>query len=198
MKRTLISIIGALALIVAAPAVAFAHVVVTPNQAAVGDRVLFDVSVPNEKQVAVTSIKLVIPKGLQDVQPTVIAGWDIHIGGGNDTVTDITWTGTIPTGQRADLFLKAQMPASVTQLDWKAYQTYADGTVVHWDQKPAASGSDDTGTSGPYSVTKVIDDLHAPAANTEQDSRVTLAFVLSTTALALSVVGLFAQRKRVH
>ncbi|MEJ0073382.1 MAG: hypothetical protein WDN27_04880 [Candidatus Saccharibacteria bacterium] len=58
-------------------------------------------------------------------------------------------------------------------------------TVVHWDQKPAGGG-DATGNAGPYSVTKVMNDLSSStsAENTSSDSnRATLALVLSIAAL---------------
>lgn len=181
------------------PTLAFAHVVVTPNEANVGARTVFTVSVPNEKEVAVKSIKLAIPSGLQDVQPNVLAGWKITTSTDKaGDVTAITWTGTIPVDQRADLVFKAQAPASTTELDWKAYQTYADGTVVNWDQKPTADEKDDdSSNSGPYSVTRVVNDLDT---NTDTPARTdrndTLALALSIVAVILSVGGLFLRRKR--
>lgn len=155
------------------PALVAAHVVVTPTQAGIGDDVTFSVSVPNEKAVAVTELKLVVPAGLGELAPTVKPGWQIQTdtsgNGDSAVVTAIIWSGSsIPTGLRDDFTFRAQVPAKATQLTWKAYQTYADGTVVSWDQKPA--GSDDAdGTSGPYSVTKVVNDL-APATTPSANS----------------------------
>jgi len=200
MKKLLAGILAAAATVLALPAVAFAHVVVTPNQASVGDRVLFTVSVPNEKEVAVSSVKLDIPTGVEDVQPNVIAGWGITTEKDSDgNVTSITWTGTIPVGQRADLVFKAQTPAKATELDWKAYQTYADGSVVHWDQKPSTEGDkdDDSSDTGPYSVTQVVDDLSSDTATTTgNSSKQDLAFVFSIAALALSLGSLFLRRRK--
>jgi uncharacterized protein YcnI len=200
MKRFLTSIAASLAILFAVPAIAFAHVVVTPNHSSIGTRVLFNVSVPNEKQVPVTSIKLDIPSSLQDVQPDVIAGWDIATAtDSKNNVTSITWTGNVPVGQRADLNFKAQLPATAAQIDWKAYQTYADGTVVSWDQKPSASAKDDdAGTSGPYSVTKVTNDLNSKTStnnSANNSSKTTLAFVFSIVALVLSAGSLFIRRR---
>lgn len=199
MKKLVMGIAAVLVTVLVMPAIAFAHVVVTPDHAAVGEHVLFTVSVPNEKTVAMSSLKLTIPSGLTDVQPDVTAGWNITTAtDGRDNITSITWTGTIPVGQRADLSFKAQAPAAAGELDWKATQTYADGSVVHWDQNPAATN--DSSNAGPYSVTKVVNDLSnnstnsAPAKN--GSSQATLALVLSVTALALSISGLFLRRKR--
>lgn len=187
----------AIATFVALPAMAFAHVVVTPNRVAIGANTMFNVSVPNEKQVAVTSVKLNIPSGVQNVQPDAVAGWDITTAhGDNNTVTSITWTGNIPVGQREDFKFKAQAPANDTNLDWKAYQTYADGTTVNWDQNPT---NDKTvkNNAGPYSVTKVVNDLKQTTRTRHNtDSTASLALALSIAALALSVGALALGRRK--
>ena len=196
MKKQMITSGMAALAILALPAVAFAHVIVTPNQAGVGEELVFNVSVPNERNVAVSSVKLDIPKGVDEVTPTMIPGFTITTTGSTDNITSITWSGSIPVGQREGFSFGAQVPATATQLDWKAYQTYADGTIVHWDQKPA--GSDDAvGTAGPYSVTKVVNDLSSTASSTgtASSSRETLALVFSVAALVLSIGGLFLRRR---
>lgn len=178
------------------PGVASAHVVVTPKQAAVGDHVLFSISVPNEKEVAVSSVKLAIPAGLENVQPNVLAGWDISTTTDNDTVTSITWTGTIPAGQRADLIFKAQAPAKASELDWKAYQTYADGTAVSWDQKPVSNpADDDSSNTGPYSVTNVVNDLGS-TTKTDSNNLSIFSIILSIFAVLLSVAAILIRKRK--
>ena len=44
------------ALLLTRPAIASAHVIVTPNQAGVAAELTFNISVPNEQQTAVTSL----------------------------------------------------------------------------------------------------------------------------------------------
>jgi uncharacterized protein YcnI len=156
----------------------------------VGDELTFSVSVPNEKAVAMTSLKIDIPYGMANVTPTVKAGWTIKTDGSPD-ITSITWSeGAIPVDQREDFTFGAQVPGKATDLDWKAYQTYTDGTAVRWDQKPA--GSDDaTGNGGPYSVTKVTNDLTVSANTTKSsdpahgwfDAFTIFAFVMALAAL---------------
>ncbi|HVV25709.1 MAG TPA: DUF1775 domain-containing protein [Candidatus Saccharimonadales bacterium] len=200
MKKIIVGLATAAVTVIALPAVAFAHVVVTPNQAGVGASTLFNVSVPNEKQVAVSSLTLDIPKGVQNVQPDALAGWDITTAADSaGNVTAITWTGTIPVGQREDFKFKAQAPASAANLDWKAYQTYADGTVVSWDQNPAVSGKAVKNNVGPYSITKVVNDLSSGANNSGgsgTSTTATLALALSIAALILSIGGLFLGRRK--
>jgi uncharacterized protein YcnI len=192
-SSSIISVIAVLLL----PAVAFAHVVVTPSQVGVAERAIFSVSVPNEKRVAVTSIKLNIPKGVDDVLPTTTSGWTITTSSNHDNVKAVTWTGNIPVGQREDFTFSAQAPAAATNLSWKAYQTYADGTVVRWEQNPA-NGKDVKNNVGPYSITKVVNDLSSSSAKSDDSNSntATLAFVFSIVALALSLGNLFLRRKK--
>jgi hypothetical protein len=56
-----------------------------------------------------------------------------------ERVSEISWTGgNIPAGQRDEFLFSAQAPASSTTIPWKAYQTYADGSVVAWDASAKA------------------------------------------------------------
>lgn len=202
-KRLLVGVVVSVAAISLIPAAAFAHVVVTPAQAGVGERLVFHVSIPNEKQVAVTNLKLTIPEGVTSVMPTSINGWTITTTmnsiSKDPEVATIVWSdGIIPVGQRQDFSFSAQVPAKAAELDWKAYQTYADGTIVHWDQKPTENGKVD-GNAGPYSVTHVADDLKAnstDAANDNQAPGNTLAIVISIVAVILSIGSLLLRKRR--
>lgn len=175
--------------------VAEAHVVVTPNRANVATSQVFSVSVPNEKDVPVTELRLVLPSGLAEVSPTVKAGWTIDVKKDGDTVTEIDWSGgNIPAEQRDDFTFGAQVPGSASTLTWKAYQTYQDGSVVSWDKDPATiSGDDAVGDSGPYSVTSVIDDLTGTSSS--QTSPLWLGVVSVVLAAIAVLLGI---RPRKH
>ena len=199
-KRLLATLMTITAMLVT-PAVAFAHVIVTPGQAGIAQELTFNISVPNEQQTPVVNLKLDIPGAVTNVVPTAKAGWTISTNdNGNATdpvINAIVWSqGSIPVGQREDFSFSAQVPAKATNLDWKAYQTYADGTVVHWDQKPAGS-DDSTGNAGPYSVTKVIDDLKAPTtpATDKSTGNDTLPLIFSLAAILISVGSLLIRKK---
>ncbi len=186
--------------LVAMPAVATAHVTVKPAQAGIGSYQTFTTNVPVEKNMPTVGIRLVIPAGLQYVQPNVKPGWTIDekTSGGGDfpTITEISWTGgSIPAGQRDEFNFAAQVPAKATSLDWKAYQTYADGSVVSWDQNP--TGKEDDGST-PYSITKVVNDLTPKGASSSTDntkSNDTLGLVFGIIAILISVGGVLSRRK---
>ena len=192
----LLSRIGATLALVLIPAVASAHVVVTPKQAGIGESVDFSTSVPNEKDQPVIALKLLIPAGLKEVSPNVKPGWTVTVTPADtdgDGVTEIDWTGgSIPVNERDEFVFSAQVPASPTTLQWKAYQTYADGSVVHWDQAPVGDSDDANGAAGPYSQTKIVDDLNVKPAHNYDD----LALGLASGALVLSVVAVGLSRRR--
>jgi uncharacterized protein YcnI len=210
-KLTTISIsVASLLTIFAIPA--FAHVIVYPHQVGVAATQDFTVNVPNEKDNPVVSVKLLLPDGLSSVVPYVVPGWTISTksSGSDDnaTVTEIDWSGgSIPGGQAEKLGFIAQVPGKPTTLNWKAYQTYSDGTVVSWDIDPATmknlsdaqqDAMADKENKGEYSTTQVVNDLTGsgtmtPPANTTTMTDNTkhdyLPIGLSIAALALSVVA---------
>ena len=168
-------------------------------------------SVPVEKAVATTAVRIVMPTGLEYVTPTVKPGWSIEVKkegeGEGAKVTEISWNGgTIPAGQRDDFTFSAKAPTKTGSLQWKVYQTYQDGVVVAWDKSAAdqpkkTDGSPDFSTSGPYSETEVIDDLNVPAESSHEhgqqvprpDNRWPLA--LSIAAIGVSVLALSRSKK---
>ncbi len=194
LKKVFVGIV--LGLTVFLPGTAYAHVIVTPSQARIAQDLVFNVSVPNERQVPVSSIKLLIPSGITDVTPTTKTGWAITTSSDKDSeVTSITWSGSIPAGQRQDFSFGAQAPGQATELDWKAYQTYADGTVVNWDQKPAG-GDDSVGDTGPYSVTSVKDDLaHSSNNDILKSNNQSGPYIIAGLALLVALAA-FANTKK--
>ncbi|HRH31118.1 MAG TPA: YcnI family protein [Candidatus Paceibacterota bacterium] len=165
-----------------------AHVTVKPNQAGIGAYQTFTVNVPVEKDIPTVGVRLVIPEGVASVTPNVKPGWRVTVKKDSNAedakVTEITWTGgSIPVGQRDEFAFSAKTPATETKLNWKAYQTYRDGTVVAWDQD--AGTLDETAENvGPYSTTTIINDL-APV-----EKKGNGALAMSIIALVLAAAGL--------
>jgi uncharacterized protein YcnI len=190
---------------------AFAHVIVRPAEVGVAAFQTFTIGVPNERENPTVGVKLLIPKGVAHVSPNVKPGWNIEIkrtGSGEDAlVTEIDWMGgSIPVGQRDDFLFSAQVPAEETTLQWKAYQTYSDGTVVSWDQSPDTKLSEveqekrERENLGSYSQTDVINDLATSKKSVAVESDLPsrndkLPTVLSVVALVLSVMS-FAMQVR--
>jgi uncharacterized protein YcnI len=179
---------------------AYAHISVKPTTVGVGSYQTFTVGVPLEKDQPTTTVRLVIPEGLENVTPNVKPGWKIELkkaGEGDEAkVTEIVWTeGEIPPGQRDDFLFSAKTPAKESALQWKAYQTYKDGTIVSWDQAPKESkDAADEGpeNTGPYSVTKIVNDLTNATPETENkiNNQSSVTTIVPYAALLLSAISL--------
>ena len=135
------------ALMLAVPAVAFAHVTVRPAQSKPAAEERYTVRVPTEGQVATTSLQLEIPAGVTvtDVPPTEGASPEVKKVG--DCIVSITWKKEIPPRQTAEFTFTARNPGSGEQITWKARQNFADGTSRDWTpgtklvSNPAPSGA---------------------------------------------------------
>ena len=188
-----------LAVVASSVGIASAHVVVKPSFVGVASFQAFDTSVPNEKDVATTSLRLIVPDGLKYVSPTVKPGWTVTSktsgSGESATVTELDWSGgSIPAGQRDDFTFSAQAPAAPTTLMWKAYQTYANGQVISWDQSPDSKNLDNEGVT-PYSRTDVINDLAAPTSQpSAKPQSLAGAYALGGSALLVSIAALLRRR----
>ncbi|MBP6859222.1 MAG: DUF1775 domain-containing protein [Candidatus Magasanikbacteria bacterium] len=180
----------------------FAHATVKPATTGVGKFQNFVLGAPSEKPIATVGIRLVLPDGLNHVTPNVKAGWKITTKketiNNEQKITEIIWTGgTIPTEMRDEFLFSAQVPSKATALNWKVYQTYADGSVVAWDKDPSLSHSDtmeeEQENTGPYSKTEVIDDLIATTTNnslieTSENKEARIAVWLSAAAVLIALV----------
>jgi uncharacterized protein YcnI len=203
--------------------IASAHVTVKPEEVGISKYQTFTVSVPNEKETPTTGVRLIIPQGLEHVSPNSKPGWNIEIkkigvsmkgeilntgekAPDPETVTELIWTGgSIPEGQRDEFLFSAKVPAGEGEIIWKAYQTYADGEIVAWDQDPNASKPTDEGTdehgSNPFSVTQVVNDLKKiddeAEIKLEDKEETQLPVLMSALAVILSgfAIGIALRRK---
>lgn len=139
MKRLLfvISVVLGLGAMVAMSAPAWAHVVVSPEVVTAGDYETLTVSVPTEKEVPTTKIRVEVPEGflLSGVQP--VPGWEHSFEEKGGVVTAVTFSGgEIRPREFQQFLLQAQAPEEPGEYPWKAFQTYEDGSVVEWSVAP--------------------------------------------------------------
>lgn len=182
-----------------------AHVSVTPNKVGIASSQDFTVNFGIEKDIPTTEIRLVIPEGVENVSPYIKPGWKIDVkksGHGEEAkITEITWKdGSVQPGFRETFQFKAQVPPEEGTVKWKAYQTYADGSVQTWDQEPMTGMSDKQNEEmektgkGPYSETKIINDLRLKPEKKEKNDATSIT--LSIVALVLSIVTFTRQQIR--
>lgn len=180
-----------------------AHVSIQPNEAVAGYTVS-SVHVPNEKDVATTGVRIVVPEGVDVHGVMPVSGWshtekregmrktatdeDGHQEEREGRITEIIWTGgKIGAGEFMEFPLSVQYSGAVQNITWKAYQTYADGEVVPWD------GSDEKHPAPMVTVAKQVSgDAMAKGAlaSTSSEQSVWMsvgALLVSVTALAVSL-----------
>ncbi|MEW8970984.1 MAG: YcnI family protein [Mesobacillus sp.] len=143
MKKLLtltISMIGAIILFVG---VASAHVTVQPQETSQGSYEFFTVRVPSEKEdVQTTKVEVKFPEEVNITRFETKPGWTYEVQK-DDTgkITSATWT-TEGEGLTGSEFVQFTMQGKVgdeaTEIIWKAYQTYSDGSVVEWVGAPDA------------------------------------------------------------
>jgi uncharacterized protein YcnI len=185
---------------------------VKPAQVGVGAYQTYVVSVPTEKDIPTVSVRLLVPAGLEHVSPTVKPGWTVKLVHGEPiaaeepgeeaeaAVTEIIWTGSIPAEFRDEFTFSAKAPTTETNITWKAYQTYRDGSVVNWDLAPGEEEKEnaDGSESGPASITKIVNDLQPAPQQPQMPSKTknTDALVVSMVAVVLSVLAIYMARRR--
>jgi uncharacterized protein YcnI len=126
-------------LTLALSAPAWAHVVISPEEVAAGDYATLTVSVPTEKEVPTTKVRVEVPDGfiVSGVQP--VPGWDYSFEEDGGLITAVTWSGgEIKPKEFQQFLLQAQTPEEPGDYPWKASQTYQGGSVVEWTGPPEA------------------------------------------------------------
>jgi uncharacterized protein YcnI len=139
MKRLSFVVSGVLGVgaMLAVSAPAWAHVVVSPEKVTAGDYETLTVSVPTEKEIPTTKIRVEVPEGflLSGVQP--VPGWEHAFEEDGGVVTAVTFSsGEIRPREFQQFLLQAQAPEEPGEYPWKAFQTYEDGSVVKWTGPP--------------------------------------------------------------
>ncbi len=132
--------------------IASAHVTVMPNSTTQGSYEKFTVRVPTEKDVPTVKVEVKFPVDsvtISRFEPK--PGWTYALAkDASGKITGVTWTATgdgLSSTEFGDFNMQGKVADAATQIVWKAYQTYKDGSVVEW---VGAEGSDK-----PASVTAV-------------------------------------------
>jgi len=149
--RILIALAAVAALYVgsaAQPPTAWAHVHASSDNAVRGAMALVTFQVPNESDTgaATTALTITLPN-VASARTESMPGWTARLDrdAASGAVHSVTWTAAPNGGIAADQFalfrLSVKLPATDT-VSFPATQTYADGTVVKWDQPPLPDGGE--------------------------------------------------------
>ncbi len=135
--------------------VAWAHVVVSPEEVPANEFQKLVVSVPTEKDIPTTGVRVEVPEGftVSRVQPA--PGWEYELEEDGGVVRAITWSGgELGATEFQEFAIQARTPEEPGEYAWRAFQTYADGSVVEWTGPPEEEAEEE---SGPASVVEVVE-----------------------------------------
>ena len=202
------------------PAAAQAHIQVTPSAVAPGDAVKFTVLVPGERDSETVKVELQMPSALLPFSYADPAGWKRSlVKAGDGAVERVVWTGRAPSDGFTEFALLAGTPEKAGELQFKALQTYADGTVVRWigapgsenpaavvlvDASAAKQNAGGESSEGEGGTPPARDPATArPGAGTapqpfseDDDGGSTLAIILGAAGLVLGLIALIVALRR--
>jgi uncharacterized protein YcnI len=206
------AIIGASSLlaVVALAGTAFAHIGITPGSVPAGSAAELTFRVPNEEATAATvevQVKIPTDHPIAQLLAKPVPGWQVTVqsitlatpvttddGTFSTAVSLVTWTGgKILPGQYQDFSVSADpLPTGVSQLVFKAIQTYSNGDIVRWIDvpqpgEPAPDHPAPILTVTPAGATAGAPEGTGTAAGT---SSYTIPIALSAAALAAGLLGL--------
>lgn len=153
----------------AAPA--SAHVHASSDNPVRGGHAIVTFSVPNESPTgaATTALAVALPD-VASASTETMPGWTASLDrdAASGTVHSVTWTaardGGIPADQFALFRISVQLPDADT-VSFPATQTYADGTVVKWDQPPLPGGGEPDHPAPSLALTPGSPQHHHPTAH---------------------------------
>jgi uncharacterized protein YcnI len=132
-KRLSKVLLLAVFLTLATTGLAWAHVEVSPEEVPAGEYEKMVVTVPTEKEVPTTEVRVEVPEGfvVSGVQP--VPGWEHEFEEEGGVVTAVVWSGgEIGPREFQEFALQAQTPEEAGEFSWEATQTYEDGSTVEW------------------------------------------------------------------
>jgi len=157
LRKRIIAAAAAFVLFLTAALPVSAHVTISPQEAVPGSYTVFTVRVPSEKEGTETiAVRVVFPEGVSITRFEPKPGWTVGlVRNAEQAITEVTWTAEPGQGLDITEFTEFRMSGQVSPkaegtLVWKAYQHYADGSVVEW------IGAPDTDSPTPAPVTVVV------------------------------------------
>ncbi len=124
-------------LVLAGTPAAVAHVQVHPTMAAPDDAVMFEVTVPNERENRTVELELAVPPNVLPFSYEDTPGWRRMVKlNPNQSIRSIVWRGSMASDGFTRFAFLASTPPREGDITWKSIQTYDDGRKVRWIEPP--------------------------------------------------------------
>ena len=218
LRRAALAALATVALVIAGPLAADAHVRVDPKQAVAGaDDTLLTFTVPTESgSAATTKVVIGLPTDTPfgDVAYQPVQGWSAQVVTGRlpkparidgttvtEAPTSVIWTADAGTrltgGQFQDFVLSVGPMPDTGQLRFPTTQIYSDGTVTHWSEPTPASGEEPghpapvlyVNDAPPPTERLASSEVGLSAAPPPSGTEGTVAIVIASAALVLALLA---------
>jgi uncharacterized protein YcnI len=215
--RRLVVLIGAAAAFAAAAQPALAHIQVSPTLAAPGDPVRWEMLVPGESEARTVKVELQMPDGVLPFSFEETPGWKREITLADDQSVDVvTWTGRLASDGFVRFSFLASTPDQEGPIEWKAVQTYDDGSESAWIEGPdsespapvteisasaprqnaGGEGGEAAAPAAEGDATPAPADSEPAAATTDDGGSDTLPIVLAAIGILLGAAALVVALRR--
>lgn len=180
--------------VVGGVAPAAAHVHVSSPGAVRGSTAILTFEVPNESRTGSATTQLSITLPNISARAETMAGWAVALDrdAAAGTVRSVTWTAAAGGGIGADQYgafrIRVKLP-DADEVSFPAVQTYADGTVVHWDQPPLPDGGEPEHPAPMLTLAAESAPVDQPVANPAATSSDNGARWLAGAALLVAAAG---------
>ncbi len=146
----------ALAAFIATPGLAFAHVSITPTQAANGANATIAIAIPHGCDGAATdAVAVAIPAGFASPQPQAKPGWTVEVTEADNAVV-VKWSGgSIPHDQRDEFVLEGLIDTDAEALAFPTIQSCGQAELAWIEQ--AAPGADPHALEHPAPILAIAD-----------------------------------------
>ena len=136
-------------MLLAASGVALAHVTVQPEEVSAGEYEKLTVTVPSEKEIPTTEVRVDVPEGFTVSGVKPVPGWEYEFEEEAGVVTAVNWSGgQIGPREFQEFEMQAQTPEEPGDFSFGATQTYEDGSTAEWTGPP--------NSEEPASVVRVV------------------------------------------
>lgn len=178
---------------------AHAHVTVAPKETTQGAYEKFTVRVPTEKDVPTVKVELKIPADVNISLLEPKPGWTYELEKDSaGKISSIVWKASgegLSPAEFGEFNIQGKVGDNASQIVWKAYQTYKDGSVVEWTGAPDAKTPASVTAIKPKPAGGAADSHDHPAAAADTASQPaersgSLALYMSAGALLLSAISL--------
>jgi uncharacterized protein YcnI len=118
------------------PAIAHAHVSITPRESMAGATEKYTIRIPTEGKVATTGAEIEFPEGVIVETIQVPIGWKYNVTRKDDRIVTMTIQADIKPGEFIEAAFVARNPRDARDIVWILRQRFADGTVTDWTKGP--------------------------------------------------------------